>query len=126
MRSKLIKSIDKDAFAQVLQHAWSLASSTKWTQANPASGQCGVTALVAQDVLGGDILKTKYGDIWHFYNRIEGEVIDFTKSQFEAPIGYDNRLATRAEAFADTNAEQYNHLSTAVQKHLDTTNHKRN
>ena len=112
---------NKDVFVQALQSSWSLASSTKWTQANPASGHCGVTALVAQDVLGGDILKTKYGDKWHFYNRIEGEVIDFTKSQFEAPISYNNHTATRAEAFADTNAEQYNHLSTTVQKHLDIT-----
>jgi hypothetical protein len=109
---------DKDAFVQALQSSWSLASSTKWTQANPASGQCGVTALIAQDVLGGDILKTNYGDIWHFYNRIEGEVIDFTESQFEAPINYDNCPASRAEAFADTNAEQYHHLSTAVQESL--------
>ncbi|MEM6428319.1 MAG: hypothetical protein AAF708_03695 [Deinococcota bacterium] len=116
-----MQATDKITFIQALESSWSLASSTKWTQANPASGQCGVTALVAQDVLGGDILKTKYGDIWHFYNRIEGEVIDFTKSQFEASICYDHHTATRAEAFADTNAEQYEYLSTTVQQHLGNT-----
>jgi len=36
-----------------LHRSWSLESSSKWTRENPANGQCGVTALVVNDLLGG-------------------------------------------------------------------------
>src|ERR1700726_914686 len=40
----------------VLRTCWSNATGGKWLPSNPAQGQCSVTALVVQDVLGGDIL----------------------------------------------------------------------
>jgi len=97
-----------------LVKSWSLASSTKWTAENPALGQCGVTALVVHDLFGGDVLKTPYGDIQHFYNRISGRRLDFTASQFSAPIEYLDLPSDRREAFADTNAEQYASLRKAL------------
>jgi hypothetical protein len=36
-----------------LYKSWSLESSSKWTRENPANGQCGVTSLVVNDLLGG-------------------------------------------------------------------------
>lgn len=42
-----------------LFQSWSLRSSSKWTKDNPAMGQCGVTALVVNDLIGGEIMKTK-------------------------------------------------------------------
>ncbi|MDM5317153.1 hypothetical protein QUF49_14185 [Fictibacillus sp. b24] len=93
-----------------LLKAWSIETSSKWTKENPARGQCGVTALVVQDLLKGDIVKTPLKDGWHFYNLIEGSRYDFTHSQFESPILYENLPSTREEAFCDTNTLQYNHL----------------
>jgi hypothetical protein len=55
---------------------------------DPARGQCGATALVVQDLLGGDLL---VGDVLHgserlgvhYWNRLEdGEVLDLTSGQF--------------------------------------------
>ena len=66
-----------------------------WSKDNPARGQCGVTALVVNDILGGTIVKTRYGQLWHFSNVIDGRVIDFTESQFDAPIAYDNQASNR-------------------------------
>lgn len=108
-----------EAIAQALKKAWSIKSSSLWQLDNPALGQCGVTALVAQNHLGGDVLKTKFGDLWHFYNLIDGQKIDFTESQFIAPITYDDIPSNRDEAFADTNAAQYSYLSNAVQTTLE-------
>lgn len=105
---------DADRLAQAFEASWSLKSSTLWTKDVPAAGQCGVTALVANDVLGADILKTRYGLIWHFYNRIDGLRLDFTASQFDQPVVYDDLPATREEAFADTNTEQYDYLRGTV------------
>ena len=113
-----MESISTTRLIDALKSSWSLESSSKWTQDNPALGQCGVTALVVQDFLGGEILKTEYGEIWHFYNLIDDEPVDFTKSQFDKPIAYSNRVSSREEAFADTNAQQYDYLRAAVQKHL--------
>ena len=109
---------------KALEISWSLKSSTKWKKTNPALGQCGVTALVAQDYLGGEIIKTwveKPGGIalWHYYNLVENQSIDFTISQFDEAIDYDNIPSSREEAFSDTNITQYAHLKSAVQTELD-------
>ncbi len=42
---------------KALYKSWSSDSSSKWSQDNPAKGQCGVTALIVNDLLGGEIRK---------------------------------------------------------------------
>ena len=98
------------AFARRLAGAWSAETAQTWREDDPARGQCSVTALVAQDLFGGTILKTRIGPAWHFYNRFDGARHDFTASQFAAPIAYEDIEATRAEAFADTSPAQYEAL----------------
>ena len=44
---------------EALIKSWSIETSSKWTIENPAKGQCGVTALVVQDICGGKIIKDK-------------------------------------------------------------------
>ena len=97
-------------FYHKLRDSWSTATSRQWRSDNPAAGQCSVTALVVQDELGGEILKTDVNGGWHFYNRIDGRRVDFTMSQFDTPIGYDDLPSTRQEAFDDTSAAQYESL----------------
>ncbi|MGG1939709.1 hypothetical protein ABFY57_08155 [Paenibacillus polymyxa] len=106
MNANCILKLEKALF-----QAWSLESSSKWTVDNPAAGQCGVTALVVQDRLGGDILKTWLDSGWHYYNRIGEDIIDFTESQFSSLPQYQHVQSNREEAFSDTNAEQYAALS---------------
>ena len=107
-------TVDQIAIRNMLKQCWSRQSSSLWTENNPACGQCGVTSLVIQDCFGGDILKTHLANgQLHFYNRIENERIDFTDEQFAEPLVYLDQLATRAEAFADTNEAQYRYLSNA-------------
>lgn len=103
---------------EVLKKSWSIHSSTKWTPANPAKGQCGVTALVVQDLLGGEIRKTLLSEGWHYYNEISGKRMDFTDSQFSEAIHYDDVPSNREEAFSDTNEKQYTSLRQAVQRLL--------
>lgn len=45
------------------------------------NGQDGLISLLIHDVFGGDILKTHSNKYWHFYNRIEGERVDFTEEK---------------------------------------------
>jgi len=99
---------------QYLLKCWSLKTSSKWTLENPYKGQCGVTALVINDLFGGNILKTEVEGQWHFYNRIDGECYDFTSKQFNSDIDYQDIESNREEAFADTNEFQYSTLKTTM------------
>ncbi|HYE58613.1 MAG TPA: hypothetical protein VD948_08910 [Rhodothermales bacterium] len=66
------------------------ASADEWTPANPARGQCAVTALVVQDVYGGDLLRAMVGGESHYFNRLPGgEEVDLTRQQFppDAVVG---------------------------------------
>jgi hypothetical protein len=59
-----------------------------WTSANPAWGHCDVTALILNDIFGGDLVLAdvylhgeRYGS--HWWNRLAGGVeIDLTREQF--------------------------------------------
>ncbi|MER7724835.1 hypothetical protein [Streptomyces sp. NPDC096323] len=59
-----------------------------WTPDNPARDQCGVTALVVHDLLGGELIR---GEVhvdgvrtdYHWWNRLgPGTDIDLTREQF--------------------------------------------
>jgi len=84
-------------------------------KAELALGQCIGSALVVQDVFGGELLKTRVGDDWHFYNRIDGERFDLTAEQFEGAVSYDDLPASREDAFSDTSPEQYKALRAALE-----------
>jgi hypothetical protein len=103
-----------DVFAEALKSAWSSDSSTSWSAANPAKGQCSVTSLVAQDIFGGDIVTTKTQGGTHFYNVIDGRRYDFTIGQFDEQIAFDDTPCGRAEAFTDTSEQQYEALRRAL------------
>lgn len=109
---------DIQEFLNILYKCWSINSSSKWTLDNPANGQCGVTSLIVNDFFGGDILKTKAPEGWHYYNRIGNKSFDFTQSQFlQKPI-YLDILSNREEAFSDTNIEQYNYLKNRINQYI--------
>nr|WP_245289719.1 MULTISPECIES: hypothetical protein [unclassified Agrobacterium] len=54
----------------------------------------------------------------HFYNIVEGTRWDFTFSQFDIPVGYQDRLASRTEAMATITPLQYAYLSACIRKAL--------
>ena len=66
----------------------------RWSPANPARGQCGPTALVVNDLLGGDLcvaevrLTDGSPQGFHWWNRLAGADIDLTREQF----GPDERV----------------------------------
>lgn len=60
----------------------------KWCPENAARGQCGATALVVQDLLGGHLVLGEVHEDgvrqgWHYWNRLpDGVEIDLTREQF--------------------------------------------
>ena len=100
-------------FAVAIERCWSRATASVYISANPAKGQCSVTALLAQDCFGNDILKTRVGDAWHFYNFVNEERLDFTASQFDDLIFYEDIESGREDAFTDTTPMQCRALRAA-------------
>ena len=104
-----------------LNKAWCAETSyyhEAWNSSNPAYGQCAVTALIVNDILGGeivwaevDLLDGKYES--HYFNLVDGEEIDLTKEQFSNGIvvpkglpktkGY---LSTREFMLSNENTER--------------------
>lgn len=80
----------------------------------PGKGTGGVTALVVNDLLGGEMMKTKTHEGWHFYNQIDGQRYGLTESQFSEAIEYMDVPSSREEAFLDTNERQYVYLKQNV------------
>lgn len=65
--------------------AWSAETSAddRWSPENPALGQCAVTALVVQDIYGGDLLRVVNEGVSHYFNRLpNGVELDLTRGQF--------------------------------------------
>lgn len=95
---------------RALRTAWSFESSDKWTAENPAKGHCSATSLVAQDIFGGELLRTSTVGGTHFYNLIDGVRWDLTVSQFAEPIPFEDLPTTREQAMADASDEAYRAL----------------
>jgi hypothetical protein len=81
------------AIEAAIRASWSLETCDpidvdNWSPARPSRGQCGATALVVRDLLGGLLLEAevlftngeKQG--FHYWNRLPGLDVDITADQF--------------------------------------------
>ena len=66
---------------KALNKSWSLDNKFNVTKVNPLDGEGSLISRMIYDIFGGEILKTHKKQGWHFYNRINGKRIDFTKSE---------------------------------------------
>lgn len=71
---------------EAIRSSWSYVTTfprcrDKWHKDNPALGQCAVTALLLQELLGGVILHNRQN--YHYWNKLDdGREIDMTLEQF--------------------------------------------
>ena len=63
---------------KALNQTWTLEINPGRINDFPADCKTSVTSLLIHDIFGGEILKTRKKNGWHFYNKINGERIDFT------------------------------------------------
>lgn len=104
----MAKTFTREALEYDIPLCWKHATSADsehWSSANPAWGQCDVTALVIHDHLGGDMVRTlfttpdgKRGT--HYFNILPcGTVCDLTQRQFPTGTKFMPALTQGAEAF---------------------------
>lgn len=91
---------------EALKRTWVLDNNPGLTPKNSVDGQDSVNSLLIHDIFGGDILKTHNRKGWHFYNRIDGERVDFTGSEMGKTVK-DNRF----EDIPSTPDETHNYFS---------------
>lgn len=98
-----------------------------WSAANPARGQCAVTALVVQDLLGGELLLAEVSHAdgshqgLHYWNRLSGGAeVDLTRGQFSRAeiIGPPRLVARPPDTTQGRLAEQYRVLLKRVADRL--------
>lgn len=94
---------------ELIRDAWCPETSYGHTGADRSPvGQCAVTALLVQDVLGGDILRADIpGHGSHYWNLVAdmGE-IDLTRSQFPMDVQIPRgNVVRRSELLAGPSAE---------------------
>ncbi len=113
------------------------ASPEGWTKQNPLYGHCAVVSLVAQNLFGGELLRTsldgtKFSVMGsHYVNRINGKIKDFTAPQFEGdyPAGLQFEPRTRDYILYDPKTgeprvtmDRYKQLAFNLAKYLNKSN----
>lgn len=71
----------KKVVQEVLRRCLTIDRRHSRSGAKPVVVQDSEISTLIHDVFGGEILKTHEENGWHFYNRIDGERIDFTLSE---------------------------------------------
>ena len=85
----LLKSWSKETCSPGLRNSWS--------PNNPSLGQCAITAMLVNDIFGGKIMRCMASTGSHYYNMINGKIVDLTVEQFmgEVPKYEDGEERTR-------------------------------
>jgi hypothetical protein len=73
--------INRRIVKKALKCTLDLDKTSNLTPVKPEDFRSCETSMLIFDIFGGEILKTHYKKGWHFYNRINGKRIDFTRSE---------------------------------------------
>lgn len=78
-----------------------------WNPDNPTYGHCAVVSLIVKDNFdNAEICKIKVDGVSHYFNRINNQVIDFTKEQFNQKLDYSNfEISSREYLLSNENTK---------------------
>jgi len=101
---------NKTIVYEALKRSQAPESNRRLTHISHTDGQDSIISLMIHDIFGGEILKTHKKKNWHFYNRIDGERVDFTESEmdkFAKENGFEDIPSTPDETFTYFEQEDY-------------------
>ena len=78
LKNILLKSWSRETCSPGLRNEWS--------EENPSLGQCAITAMLVYYLFGGKIMRCMASTGSHYYNMINGEIVDLTVKQFMGEI----------------------------------------
>lgn len=108
----LLKVYDKDTAHQDWRD--------KWSKENVTCGQCVPTALLVQYYFGGEIFKSKQEN--HYFNIIDGEVVDLTKEQFGYELDYSLSEQKQPSLENEDTQKRFNLLKQRVEEIINSKN----
>jgi hypothetical protein len=82
--------LNKKVVQKALKQTWESDDYSGYSANKPAEDQSSMISRLIYDVFGGKILKICKKKSWHFYNRIDGEPVDFTISELDNYFPYNN------------------------------------
>jgi hypothetical protein len=86
---------DIELFIEKMSQCWGADTSYFNDDREPrCAGQCACSALCIQDQFGGEIKRIIIGNTRHYFNVIDGGVVDSTASQYLIDKGIDYSTAT--------------------------------
>lgn len=109
--------VNNNKFQEVINTSASKETSaipTYWTKNNPTIGHCAIVAVLVQEILGGELLRSslkgtefEYGK-YHYWNKLsDGSEVDFTNAQFEGRTpSLVGELRDRQEVLSDKKTKQ--------------------
>ncbi len=95
--------LNKTDIQEALKQTWAWENNTPKHIDKLAKVQDKEVSLLIHDIFGGEILKTHHKKGWHFYNRIEGERVDFSVLHTDQPLN-DGLFEDIPSSAEETNA----------------------
>lgn len=97
-----------DELTKIIELSWSkdtcvLSLQDEWNSEFKNLGQCDVTALIVNDFIGGKIMRCMSETGSHYYNLINGEIVDLTKNQFKVLPNYSDSVERTREYLLNNN-----------------------
>jgi hypothetical protein len=105
--------LQKSAVRKALRRTWVSEENRGLIPDKPVKIEDTVISLLIYDIFGGEILKTNKKKGWHFYNRIEGERLDFTARKikiFPEKNHFEDIPSTPEEIFNLVSKEDYSNF----------------
>jgi len=102
--------LDRMVVLKALKRTWALDQIPGWPHDSTADDQSSVISQLIHDVFGGEILKTPKNKGWHFYNRINGERVDFAifkRGRSSKNIRFEDLPSTPDETYKYIVPEDY-------------------
>ena len=116
----VVADVTRHDLEAAIRAAWALdtcdpVDADDWSAANPSRGQCGTTALIIHDLLGGElliaeVLRTDGGRQGvHYWNLLpDGTELDLTRQQFAGEeVIQQPSIVRRPAGLPKRGAEQY-------------------
>jgi len=134
MPSPILAPETQAAVRLALAASWSARTSVCYNPSiAPLSyGQCAPTAVVIHEHFGGEILRTELVRhdghlVRHFYNRIDGQRLDFTEDQLAIPdywakVEYTDIPSSPSEATTEMMPGQLDEMRRAFRSALNVAN----
>ena len=105
--------MNKRELKELLSECWcketcSPGLKDNWTEENPSLGQCAITALIVNDYCGGKIMRCMASSGSHYYNIVDGQLVDLTVEQFQGEIPQYEEGAERTREYLLSNEDTKN------------------